>query len=52
MKPGDIIEWAVVDEFGNTFAYRKTRREARELRKRLDPRSIRGFRIAKVEVVR
>ena len=52
MKTGDIIEWAIVDECGNTFAFRKTRRQVRELLRKLDPTGLRGFRIAKVQVVK
>lgn len=52
MKTGDIIEWAIVDECGNTFAFRKTRREIRALLGKPDPSGLRGFRIAKVQVAK
>ena len=50
MKTNDIIEWAVVDNLGNTFAFRKTRKEIRALLKRCDPTGFRGFRVAKIVV--
>jgi hypothetical protein len=52
MKTGAITEWCVVDNCGNSFAFRKTRKETRALLRRLDPKGIRGFRLAKVVVAR